>query len=67
MSICRICGKPEGRGFDGLQIQQCDRCDEESCADCVECDYDLVGDPGSFVCRAWTCRKCLDKESLERR
>lgn len=59
METCHICGKPEV--LFGRIVRECDICEEPSCDDCVECDYDSVGDPPHFVCCQWDCRACLNK------
>jgi hypothetical protein len=55
MSTCYLCHRNEGRGPDGLQINQCDRCDQDVCANCAEVDYDMVGDPPHYVNTQWIC------------
>lgn len=58
---CHICGKPEDWRMNGRIVRECDICEEPSCSDCVECDYDMVDDPPRYVCCQWDCKKCLEE------
>lgn len=54
---CHLCGKKEfSTPVDGFQVEECDKCERPICQECCESDYDLQGDPGTFVCTQWVCK-----------
>lgn len=57
--ICHLCGTPESHR---MPVRQCQVCDEYTCQNCVEFDYEEVGDPPVTVCCQWLCLVCLEKE-----
>lgn len=56
-ATCWICGKHEWHDSSGnaLAVQECSRCEKPVCENCAETDFDLVGDPGRYVCTQWIC------------
>ena len=54
--VCYLCGEAEnGWGYHTRCVNECDRCELLVCSDCAEYDYDMVGDPGHYVCCQWVC------------
>lgn len=54
---CHVCGKTSfhDRAGYGFQVRECMRCQKNVCESHAETDYDLQGDPGSYVCTQWVC------------
>jgi hypothetical protein len=61
---CHICGRSEHADIGGgsLTVHDCRECELPTCDDCVECDYDVQGDPPHFVCTQWDCKQCIEKQ-----
>ena len=59
---CCFCGKKAYMNrVEGFQVSPCQECEKPVCENCVECDYDMQGDPPAYVCCQWDCPDCIKK------